>query len=292
MSVSSEVQIEQLSINTIRTLSMDAVQAAKSGHPGTPMALAPVAYHTVAAMCCGYDPDAPHWPARDRFVLSCGHASMLLYSMLHLAGVKQLDADGKPTGELAVLARSDQAVSPTAQPLPRPSGSERHDGRRNHDRPAGPRLRQQRRHGDRPALAGRSFQSAGLRAVRLQCLRSVQRRRHDGRHLERSRVDRRASEALEPLLDLRRQSHHDRRQHEAGLRRRRRPPLRGARLACDARRRRQRSRRARRRLQIVRGNRRPADDDHRPQSYRLRFAEQARHEQGARRSRSAKKKSS
>ena len=58
MSVSSEVQIEQLTINTIRTLSMDAVQAAKSGHPGTPMALAPVAYTLVERMCCGYDPDA------------------------------------------------------------------------------------------------------------------------------------------------------------------------------------------------------------------------------------------
>jgi len=100
MSVSSEVQIEQLTINTIRTLSMDAVQAAKSGHPGTPMALAPVAYQLWRNVL-RFDPDAPHWPARDRFVLSCGHASMLLYSVLHLAGVKQLDANGKPTGELA-----------------------------------------------------------------------------------------------------------------------------------------------------------------------------------------------
>ncbi|HEX3999463.1 MAG TPA: transketolase [Pirellulales bacterium] len=100
MSVSSEVSIEQLTINTIRTLSMDAVQAAKSGHPGTPMALAPVAY-TLWRNLMRFDPDAPLWPARDRFVLSCGHASMLLYSVLHLAGVKQYTHDAKPTGELA-----------------------------------------------------------------------------------------------------------------------------------------------------------------------------------------------
>ncbi len=94
------VSIDQLSINTIRTLSMDAVQKADSGHPGTPMALAPLAY-TLWNEVLRYDPDEPLWPARDRFVLSCGHASMLLYSVLHLAGVKQLQ-DGKPTGELAV----------------------------------------------------------------------------------------------------------------------------------------------------------------------------------------------
>ncbi len=92
--------LEKLSINTIRTLSMDAVQAANSGHPGTPMALAPVAY-TLWNETLAYDPLDPLWPGRDRFVLSCGHASMLLYSVLHLSGVVQLK-DGKPTGELAV----------------------------------------------------------------------------------------------------------------------------------------------------------------------------------------------
>ncbi len=79
---------------------MDAVQAANSGHPGTPMALAPVAYllyHGVLR----YDPDRPDWPNRDRFILSCGHASTLLYSILHLAGVKQIGPDGQPTGEAA-----------------------------------------------------------------------------------------------------------------------------------------------------------------------------------------------
>ena len=97
----SSMSIEQLSINTIRTLSMDAVQAANSGHPGTPMALAPVAY-TLYNEVLRYDPEDPAWPGRDRFILSCGHASMLIYSTLHLAGVKQLDRQHKPTGELAV----------------------------------------------------------------------------------------------------------------------------------------------------------------------------------------------
>ncbi len=91
---------EQLAINTIRTLAMDAVQAANSGHPGTPMALAPAAYLLVNEVL-NYDPAQPDWPGRDRFVLSCGHASMLLYSVLHLAEVQQLDDAGTPTGELA-----------------------------------------------------------------------------------------------------------------------------------------------------------------------------------------------
>ncbi len=84
--------IEQLTINTIRTLSMDAVQAANSGHPGTAMALAPVAY-TLWNEFLRYDPKDPIWPNRDRFVLSVGHASMLLYSMIHLTGVKRTDGD-------------------------------------------------------------------------------------------------------------------------------------------------------------------------------------------------------
>ncbi|HEX5984785.1 MAG TPA: transketolase [Solirubrobacterales bacterium] len=84
--------IDQLCINTIRTLSMDAVQKANSGHPGTPMSLAPVAYE-LWQNHLRYDPADPIWPNRDRFVLSAGHASMLLYSMIFLAGVRKVDAD-------------------------------------------------------------------------------------------------------------------------------------------------------------------------------------------------------
>jgi transketolase len=92
---------ERLAIDTIRTLSMDAVQKANSGHPGTPMALAPVG-HTLWTQFLRYDPDTPDWPNRDRFVLSVGHASMLLYALLHLAGVKEIDRDGNKTGKPAV----------------------------------------------------------------------------------------------------------------------------------------------------------------------------------------------
>lgn len=92
---------ERLAIDTIRTLAMDAVQKADSGHPGTPMALAPVA-HTLWTRFLRYDPRTPHWPNRDRFVLSCGHASMLLYALLHLADVREIDAQGRPTGKPAV----------------------------------------------------------------------------------------------------------------------------------------------------------------------------------------------
>jgi len=94
-------QIGQLSINTIRTLSMDAVQQANSGHPGTPMALAPVAY-CLWQRFLRYDPADPLWPNRDRFVLSNGHASMLLYSVLHLAQVKEVSSDGKVTNLPAI----------------------------------------------------------------------------------------------------------------------------------------------------------------------------------------------
>lgn len=83
----SATDVQQLAINTIRTLSMDAVQQANSGHPGTPMALAPVTY-ALWNNHLKYDPANSDWFARDRFVLSCGHASMLLYSILHLSGVK------------------------------------------------------------------------------------------------------------------------------------------------------------------------------------------------------------
>ncbi|HZU02261.1 MAG TPA: transketolase [Ktedonobacteraceae bacterium] len=95
------ITIDQLSINTIRTLSMDAVQAANSGHPGTPMALAPLVY-CLWQRILRFDPENPIWMNRDRFVLSAGHASMLLYSILHLTGVKAVNAKYERLGELSV----------------------------------------------------------------------------------------------------------------------------------------------------------------------------------------------
>jgi transketolase len=99
--VHSGNEIDQLCINTIRTLSMDAVQQANSGHPGTPMALAPVAY-CLWQRFLRFDPAHPIWPNRDRFVLSVGHASMLLYSLQHLTGVRAVNPKYETLGEPAV----------------------------------------------------------------------------------------------------------------------------------------------------------------------------------------------
>src|SRR5258707_2257228 len=107
-------KLDQLSINTIRTLSMDAVQTAKSGHPGTPMALAPLVY-TIWNRVMRFDPVDPIWPNRDRFVLSNGHASMLLWSVLHLTGTRAVNADyerlGLPSVSLDDIRRFRQLDS-------------------------------------------------------------------------------------------------------------------------------------------------------------------------------------
>src|SRR6476646_5732748 len=108
--------IVQLAINMIRTLSIDAVQQAKSGHPGTPMALAPLIY-TMWNRVMQYDPEDPIWPNRDRFILSNGHASMLLYSLLFLTGVKSVNSDyeilGEPSITLDQIKRFRQIDSKT-----------------------------------------------------------------------------------------------------------------------------------------------------------------------------------
>jgi len=107
-------QLDQLCVNTIRTLSIDAVQQAKSGHPGTPMALAPLVY-TIWNRVMRFDPQNPIWPNRDRFVLSNGHASMLLWSTLHLTGVQAVNAEyeavGKPSVTLDDIRRFRQLDS-------------------------------------------------------------------------------------------------------------------------------------------------------------------------------------
>jgi len=109
--------LDLLCINTIRTLAMDAVQQANSGHPGTPMALAPVAY-TLWQQFLRFDPADPIWPNRDRFVLSNGHASMLLYSLLHLTGVRSVDPKyevlGTPSVTLDDIKRFRQLGSKCA----------------------------------------------------------------------------------------------------------------------------------------------------------------------------------
>ena len=96
-----QTTLDKLCINTIRTLSIDAVQQANSGHPGAPMGLAPVVY-SLWQYFLNYDPADPLWPNRDRFVLSAGHASMLLYSTLHLVGVRNVNAKGEVQKDLSV----------------------------------------------------------------------------------------------------------------------------------------------------------------------------------------------
>jgi transketolase len=110
----TKAELDQLCINTIRTLSIDAVQQAKSGHPGTPMALAPLVY-TLWNRVMMFDPQDPIWPNRDRFVLSNGHASMLLWSLLHLTQTQAVDADyeilGQPSVSLEDIRRFRQLDS-------------------------------------------------------------------------------------------------------------------------------------------------------------------------------------
>jgi transketolase len=97
----TDAEIDQLCVNTIRTLSIDAVQQAQSGHPGTPMALAPLVY-TIWNRVMNFDPQDPIWPNRDRFVLSNGHASMLLWSVLHLTKTQAVDAEYESLGQPSV----------------------------------------------------------------------------------------------------------------------------------------------------------------------------------------------
>ena len=123
----TETTLDQLCVNTIRTLAIDAVQKAKSGHPGLPMGAAPMAY-VLWTRFLKHNPADPQWPDRDRFVLSAGHGSVLLYSLLHLTGY-DLSLD-----EL-------QALPPVGQPDARAPGVRRHAGRRGDDRPARPGLR-------------------------------------------------------------------------------------------------------------------------------------------------------
>ena len=172
-------QLDQLSINTIRTLSMDAVQQAKSGHPGTPMALAPLVY-TIWNRVMRFDPQDPIWPNRDRFVLSNGHASMLLWSVLHLTRTQAVDADyeilGQPSVSLDDIRHFRQLDSKA------PGHPEYHwvSGVETTSGPLGQGCRHQRGHGHRPEVAGQSIQPAGLCDLRLPHLCRMWGRLHDG----------------------------------------------------------------------------------------------------------------
>ena len=167
MSVAEDrTTLDELCVNTIRTLSMDAVQKANSGHPGTPMALAPLAY-VLYTRVMEHAPSQPDWPDRDRFVLSCGHASMLLYSTLYLTGLR---AHARRPQELPPARLADRRP-----PRVRPRG-----GHRDHDRAARPGHLHRRRHGARRAHAGRALQPRRPRDRRPLHVRDRLRRRPAG----------------------------------------------------------------------------------------------------------------
>ena len=225
--------IDQLTVNTIRTLAMDAVQAANSGHPGTPMALAPVGY-TLWTRFLRFDPELPVWANRDRFVLSAGHASTLLYALLHLSGVKSVNPDyetvGTPAVELEDLKRFRQLDSkcPGHPEYRWTSGVECTTG------PLGTGIATSVGMAIAGRLAGGHVQPARLRPVRLRRLRDRRRRLPDGGHRRRGGLAGRAPEAVEPVLVLRQQQDHHRGPHEPGVQRgRRRPASPGSAGRCN-----------------------------------------------------------
>ena len=185
-----------LAIDTIRTLTIDAVEKAQSGHAGAPMALAPVAY-TLWSRFLRYDPDQPHWPNRDRFVLSNGHASMLLYALLHLAGVKRFDRHGKPMNAPAVSLEDIENFRELGSVCAGHPEYGLYDRRRDHHRPARPgRARNSVGMAIARQVAGGALQHAAGQAVRLQCLCPVRRRRPDGGRGQRGGLDRRPPAAF------------------------------------------------------------------------------------------------
>ena len=253
--------LDERGIDTIRFLAVDGVQKAKSGHPGMPMGAAPMA-HTLFTRHLRFDPADPAWPDRDRFVLSAGHASMLLYSLLHLTGYDLSLDDLRAFRQWGSRTPGHPEYGHTA-------GVETTTG------PARAGLRQRGRHGRRRALPRRDLQRRRPRRDGPLHLRPRRRRRHDGGHQRRGRVVRRSPEAGQARRPLRRQPHHHRRLHRPRLHRGRRRALRGLRLARAEGRRRQRRRRDRRRHHRGEGRDRPAVAHRCAHAHRLRFAAQA-----------------
>ena len=204
-------------VNTIRTLSMDAVQAANSGHPGTPMALAPVAY-CLWQQFLRFDPQDPVWPNRDRFVLSIGHASMLLYSLLHLTEVRAVSKDYETLGEVSVPLDAIKAFRQLDSRCPGHPEYRWTSGVETTTGPLGQGVATSVGIAiARQWLAAR-YNRARLRgSFRLQRLRALRRWMHDGRHLKRSCLSCWTPTTFESLLDLRQQPHHDRRQYFPGV---------------------------------------------------------------------------
>ena len=165
-------QLDTLSINTIRTLAIDAVQQANSGHPGAPMGLAPVTY-CLWQEFLRYDPADPTWLNRDRFVLSNGHASMLLYAMLHLAEVRRVDKQGNVLKELAVPMEEIKRFRQLGSLTPGHPESHITSGVETTTGPLGQGVGNSVGNGHREQMAGSQFQPPRFRNLRLQRLRHV-----------------------------------------------------------------------------------------------------------------------
>ncbi len=261
---------------------MDAVQQANSGHPGTPMAMAPVVYN-LWQNHLRFDPQDPIWPNRDRFVLSMGHASTLLYSMLCLAEVQAVDTKyevlGRPSVTVDDIKRFRQIDSrcPGHPEYRFTSGVETTTG------PLGQGVATSVGMAMGERLLAQLLQPAALHHVRPPHLRAVRRRLHDGRRLVRGGLARRPPQALQALLDLRFQPHHHRGPHRPRLHRGRGRAVRGVRLARRAGAGRERPEGAYRRVRPVLDHHQQADPDHRRKPYRLRRAAQAGHLGRARR---------
>ena len=179
----TEAELDLLCINTIRTLSMDAVQAADSGHPGTPMALAPVVVHAVERTCS--TSIRPIRSGRIAIASCCRRATRrcCCTRCSTCRRRKSVNAQVRSGRHADGHARRHQEVPPARQQVPGPSRVPLDLGRRDHDRPARSGLRDERRHGDGAALARGALQQARLHAVRLRHLRARRRRLHDGRRL-------------------------------------------------------------------------------------------------------------
>jgi transketolase len=215
---SVQVDVDQLSVDTIRTLAMDAVQQANSGHPGTPMALAPVAY-CLWQRFLRFDPEDPIWPNRDRFVLSNGHASMLLYSLLHLSGVRAVNPAYERLGEPSVTLDDIKRFRQLDSKCP---GHPEYRWTSGVETTTGP-LGQGVATTVGMALASnwmaQYFNRPGFEMFGYDVYAFLWRWRLDGGHFERGSFAGGSLEAGKPMLDLRQQQDHDRGKHGLGVQR-------------------------------------------------------------------------
>ena len=261
---------------------MDAVQAAHSGHPGTPMALAPLVY-TLWNRVMRFDPQDPIWPNRDRFVLSNGHASMLLWSMLHLTGTKAVNADYERLGEPSVTLEDIRSFRQLGSKAPGHPEYRMVSGVETTTGPSGTGRRDERRHGHRRTMARRPLQPTGLRGVRLRHLCDLRRRLPDGGRQRRGCVVRRPPGPGSPLLDLGQQPHHHRRRHRPDVHGGRRGQVPLLWLECAARGRRQRRGAHRTRAAGLSGDQGPAHVHRARQQHRVRLAQPTGHRRCPRR---------